>query len=151
MLEGTPVPAVIPVPASDALVKAPCGTDAASSDPEPADAPAEKEEEEKAAGKTAGRRGGTRAAKSAEAKTAPESGKAEDRKKTAARGRKRKDPAGLDEAQLERLRKLAPKSVKKMVNTLSTQFKTPDAEAAVNALSDAGIFVIAGEKIIWPE
>lgn len=55
----------------------------------------------------------------------------------------------LSDDQIERLRKMAPGSVKKLVNTLSTQFKFDAAEAAVDALVKKGVLALDRDHVIW--
>jgi hypothetical protein len=48
------------------------------------------------------------------------------------------------------LRKLAPKTVKKLGNTISTQFKVDDVEKTVEALAANGIIeLMDGERVVW--
>ena len=64
--------------------------------------------------------------------------------------RKAKKPAlPIPEAQVERLRKMAPGSVKKLQNTLQTQFKVEDAEGAVAALEANGVVKLDRDHVIW--
>ena len=51
--------------------------------------------------------------------------------------------------ELARLRKMAPRTVKKLQNTIMTQFKSVNAEAAVTSLVTRGIISIDGTHINW--
>lgn len=150
MLEGAPAPAIVPVPTSDALSSTPFeqavsgdGTGAEqANDPLP--------EEPKPAKK---------ATKRTKAKTAKKNGEESDqpeaeapKKKAAAKTRaKKKEPLNLEPGELERLRKLAPKSLKKLHNTISTQFKTISAKETVDALKDHDIIKLDGDHVIWAD
>ncbi len=116
LLENAPTPDLVPVPAVTALAKETTEepTEPVTySEPEPA-----KTEETLIPAKTRGR------------KTASTT-----KKTTRTRAKTSKKPIlDLTEEQVERLRKMAPGSVKKLQNTLLTQFRVPDAEATVAAL-----------------
>jgi hypothetical protein len=61
-----------------------------------------------------------------------------------------KTPLDLDETSIARLRKLAPRTVKKLYNTLMSQFKTADASVTVKALADNGVITVgADDHISW--
>ena len=57
--------------------------------------------------------------------------------------------AGLTEEELVRLRKMAPRTVKKLQNTLATQFKSADAAAAMSELEASGEFTVEGTRVKW--
>lgn len=57
----------------------------------------------------------------------------------------------MDAGELDRLRKLAPKSLKKLGNTISTQFKVSNADETIELLKDLGVIELEGERVIWPE
>lgn len=78
-------------------------------------------------------------------------GEATEKPKKAVRSRaKAKKPAlPLDEAQLERLKKMAPGSVKKLQNTLASQFRIADPEAAAQALEANGVFTLEQDHVVW--
>lgn len=147
LLDGAPVPAVVPVPSTDALTLAP-------EDVSPEDETAAPQEPAPAAGqdkKTSARRTKTKTAKSAPADAEPQAGEETEKKKPAARSRGRKKVLPvIDEAGVERLRKLAPKSLKKLKNTISSQFNIEDTDGAVEALGIAGVFTLDGERVVWP-
>ena len=50
---------------------------------------------------------------------------------------------------VERLQKMAPKTVAKLHNTLMKQFKVADAASVVNALVARGILTVAGTRVSW--
>lgn len=78
-------------------------------------------------------------------------GEATEKPKKAVRSRaKAKKPAlPLDEAQIERLKKMAPGSVKKLQNTLASQFPIEDPEAAAKALEANGVFTLEQDHVVW--
>ena len=51
--------------------------------------------------------------------------------------------------ELARLRKMAPKSVAKIKNTLATQFHVADVSGTVAALAEKGLYKIDGNHIEW--
>ena len=127
MLEGCPAPQVVPVPVSDCLTKTP-----ADVSPEPEREPAEGAPDEKSL--PAAPRKPVRPRKAAAAKKA----------------RPGKPPAlELSGEDVARLGKLAPKSVAKLKNTLSTQFRVADVSRTVAALEAKGVIRIDGNRISW--
>lgn len=132
MLEGAPIPAVVPVPVSDCLTQTP---EDVSPDPEPVCEEPVKEEDEQKPRKRA-TRAKTKAA--ASKKTKPD----EEPPVAAA-------PVEFSDDQVSRLRKLAPKSVGKLRNTLLSQFKVSDADAAIKSLADKGALTLDGARVIW--
>lgn len=157
MIEGAPSPAVIPVPVSDCLAPTP---EDVSPEPETpkanvdtgsqeevsprqdvmVDAAKATVETEKPAMKPVKRGSRSRT------KTGDEGVVA---KKTVRSRSKAKKPVVLDAEQMERLRKLAPGSVRKLINTIKTQFPTVDAEASVKALEVGGVIVLDNEHVVW--
>lgn len=135
LLDGAPAPAVVPVPTSDALTATP--EDVSPDAPEPAPVPETPADE----GKTPKR---TR-----KASRAKEPG-AEKPAKTRAKTRKAPATPALSGEEVERLKKLAPKTVKKLMNTLAAQFSVTDPETIVRALEDQEILTIAESRVIWP-
>ena len=128
MLEGCPAPQVVPVPVSDGLTKTP---EDVSPEPEPKPAEESAADEEKPA---ASARKAVKPRKSAAAK----------------KPRAAKKPAqGLTDEELVRLGKLAPKSVAKLENTLSTQFRVEDVAGTVAALAAKGVIRIDGNHVGW--
>jgi len=162
MLCDAPAPAVVPVPAPKLLAPMPADV---SPEPEPAreaGALAEKSEESAKPAKRAMRRtkksddgdGETKPAKRAMRRTkkAAEEKPAEAEpvdEPPAAEPVAAKPPVVIPESQVERLRKMMPGSLRKLLNTLVTQFKTTDAEAVVAALQARGVIEVEREHVIW--
>lgn len=158
MLEGCPAPQVVPVPVSDCLTKTP-----ADVSPEPERKPAVTTPAREDAGGTVTapvtppsgpsgllRRGtcedadGTVAAKPAK--------KAARAKKPAAakKAKPAKKPVlELSDEEVTRLGKLAPKSIAKLKNTLSTQFRVADVSETVAALEAKGVIKLDGNHVSW--
>ena len=163
MLEGAPVPTVVPVPVSDCLTKTPVDVS-----PEPEEKrpearppePAKKQADEPPAAKEAvaekkPRKRTTRA----KAKTAKDETKTEPEKPSAAEATNPEPPKPeppkptvfeLSPDQVARLAKLAPKSIAKLKNTLATQFHVADIGGTVLALEAKGAFALEGNRVIWP-
>ena len=136
VLDGAPVPEVVPVPTSDALTPTPDDVS-----PEGGDSAEEKKDDaegEKPA-KKATRRAASRKRASAGTQEAPDfvASPAADA------------VVDLLDDELARLRKMAPRTVKKLQNTIMTQFKSVNAEAAVTSLVTRGIITIDGTHINW--
>ena len=130
MLEGCPAPQVVPVPVSDCLTKAP-----ADVSPEPERKPEEKPVEEKAdAPATKSVKKAARAKKSAATKKTKPA---------------KKPVLELSDDEVTRLGKLAPKSIAKLKNTLSTQFRVSDVSETVAALEAKGIIKLDGNHVNW--
>jgi len=55
----------------------------------------------------------------------------------------------LSDADIVRLRKLAPKSLGKLKNTLVSQFRIADVGANVAALANKGVFTLEGNRVVW--
>lgn len=70
-------------------------------------------------------------------------------KKPRATRKAKKPPLELSEDEVARLRKLAPGSVRKLQNTLVSQFRTVDTDATLEALAAHGILEIDRDHIIW--
>ena len=130
MLEGCPAPQVVPVPVSDCLTKTPADV---SSEPERK--PEEKPVEEKTA---------EPAAKSAKKPAKPRKPAAVKKAKPA-----KKPVLELSEDEVTRLGKLAPKSIAKLKNTLSTQFRVADVSETVAALEAKGVIKLDGNHVSW--
>lgn len=57
----------------------------------------------------------------------------------------------LTNDEIDRLRAMAPKTVKKIVNSLNAQFGVQDADETVRSLSDRGIIAIDDKgRVAWP-
>jgi len=139
-LDGAPVPEVVPVPTSDALTPTPEDVS-----PEGGDDEAKKDEPEtaKPAKKTARK---TTKRKSAAAE------KAEKTEEPPAFEQPPASPAAdLLDDEIARLRKMAPRTVKKLQNTLMTQFKSVNAEAALATLVSRGVIVVDGTRVNWQQ
>lgn len=136
LLEGAPVAAVVPVPPPPGL--APTNVEAL---PAPT-----ADEKTPAASETAETKDDTAEApkKAAKAKKAT----AAKKPRTTRRSPKAVMPDLTDE-QIERLRKMAPRSIRKLQNTLDSQFGVADAEATVKALVAKGILSVDNDHIVW--
>lgn len=55
----------------------------------------------------------------------------------------------LSDDQVERLRRMMPKSVRKLSNTLVAQFKIEEPEAAIKSLEDRGVLRLEFNHVIW--
>ena len=55
----------------------------------------------------------------------------------------------LDDEQIARLRKLAPGSVRKLQNTLHSQFSIADSTVAIDALVEKGVLTLDRDHITW--
>ena len=157
MLEGAPEPKVVPVPVSDCLTKTP---EDVSPEPEPrheeprpaqpAERPAEKPAEKPAPEATEEK---PKRKSRAKAKTASKAKATE--KKPAHEEKAEPAPAAkvpaleLSDSDVVRLKKLAPKSLAKLKNTLATQFRVADVGGNVAALEAKGAFAIDGNRIVW--
>ena len=138
LLDGAPAPAVVPVPSSDALTAMPDDVSPVATAEE---AVAESEPESESEAKPAKR---TRKAKAAVGGAAVPA-----KKPAKPRARGRKPALTLSEDEIGRLRKLAPKTVKKLANTLTAQFKVEDVEVTVRALEAHGIVELDQERVKW--
>ena len=162
MLEGAPVPTVVPVPVSDCLTKTPVDV---SPEPEPkresprteepSAAKAEKPAAEKPAAEKKPRRRTTKAKKTATKGDEPKaeeklSEKPSEEPAAAPAEPPKVPPLELSSDQVARLAKLAPKSVAKLKNTLATQFHVADVGGTVLALEAKGAFTLEGNRVIWP-
>lgn len=135
-VDGAPLPEVVPVPTSEALTPTPDDVSPEFESPA-ADDDGEKPDQD-----------GKPAKKSARKATA--------RKTSAAKAMRERPPepeeppAGkLLDDEIARLRKMAPRTVKKLQNTIMTQFKHVNAEAAVAALMSNGDISVDGTRVNW--
>ena len=55
----------------------------------------------------------------------------------------------LSDEEVTRLGKLAPKSIAKLKNTLSTQFRVADVSETVAALEAKGVIKLDGNHVSW--
>ena len=138
MLEGCPAPQVVPVPVSDCLTKTPADV---SPEPEQKPADAAKDEEKPAADEM----------KPAVEAEKPAKKPARARKPAAAKKPKaaKKPVLELSDEEVTRLGKLAPKSIAKLKNTLSTQFRVADVSETVAALEAKGVIKLDGNHVSW--
>ena len=144
LLEGAPTASVVPVQVSDGLAKPIAPKPVAAETPADAAKPADETaaEEEKPKKRAARTR---KAATPRKTKTA----KKEEEEKALA-------PAApthhleLSAEEVVRLRKMAPKSIGKLKNTLMTQFKIADVLENVAALEQQGVIAIEGSHVNWP-
>ena len=127
MLEGCPAPQVVPVPVSDCLTKTP-----ADVSPEPERKPPEPVAEEKPVAEKPAKKPRTK--KPAAAKKAKPA---------------KKPTLELSDDEVARLGKLAPKSIAKLKNTLSTQFRVSDISETVAALEAKGVIKLDGNHVNW--
>ena len=139
-LDGAPVPEVVPVPTSDALTPTPEDVS-----PEGGDDEAKKGEPEadKPAKKTARKTAKRKSAAAEKAEKAEEAPSFEQPPASPA--------ADLLDDEIARLRKMAPRTVKKLQNTLMTQFKSVNAEAALATLVSRGVIVVDGTRVNWQQ
>ena len=139
MLEGCPAPQVIPVPVSDCLTKTP-----ADVSPEPEQRPPEPLRQEKEVEKPVEEKPGEPAAKPAKKPARTKKPAAVKKAKPA-----KKPVLELSDDEVIRLGKLAPKSIAKLKNTLSTQFRVSDVSETVAALEAKGVIKLDGNHVSW--
>ncbi len=132
LLDGVPTPAVVPVPSSDSLTPTPEDVS-----PEPEPTPAQATDEVKPKKRV------TRAKKAQTPKAPKKPASAEEPPAPRA-------ALELSEAEVQRLKRLAPKSLGKLKNTLMTQFKIADIGANVAALVQMGACALDGNRVLWP-
>ena len=139
MLEGCPAPQVVPVPVSDCLTKTP-----ADVSPEPERKPPEPVRQEKEVEKPVEENPGEPAVKPAKKPARAKKPAATKKAKPA-----KKPVLELSDEEVTRLGKLAPKSIAKLKNTLSTQFRVADVSEAVAALEAKGVIKLDGNHVSW--
>lgn len=59
-------------------------------------------------------------------------------------------PLVLDEGQVERLKKMSPRSIRKLANTLMAQFKVGDPFEVIRALEEREFLKTEGDRVLWP-
>ena len=168
MIDGK-VPAVVPVPSSDALTLGETGAavleaakDVEAAKVEPVKSAAVEAKVEKVEPvKSAAEAAEESAAVAVEAVKAVETAKTVKKRSTVAKravkssakaktSRAKKPALDLDEKQIERLIKQKPGTKKRLINTLESQFKTASSEATVAALIAHGVVKMdENEKIDW--
>ena len=142
MLEGAPAAAVVPIPVSDCLTKTPVDV---SPEPE-VDGAKNPAESEKPAAELKPRKRATKAkTKSVAKKTAEPVDESVVPVVTDL-----PQATSLTDEQVARLRKMAPKTVSKLKNTLLTQFKVCDVETIVQSLEATGAMKLEGSRVLWP-
>ena len=148
MLEGCPAPQVVPVPVSDCLTKTP-----ADVSPEPERKPAVTAPARENAGGTVATPVRENADGTVVAAPAAKPAKKPARAKKPAAPKKakpaKKPVLELSDEEVTRLGKLAPKSIAKLKNTLSTQFRVTDISETVAALEAKGVIKIDGNHVNW--
>ena len=146
MLEGCPAPQVVPVPVSDCLTKTP-----ADVSPEPERKPAVTTPVTPPSGPSGLLRRGI--CEDADGTVAAKPAKKAARAKKPAAAKKakpaKKPVLELSDDEVARLGKLAPKSIAKLKNTLSTQFRVADVSETVAALEAKGVIKIDGNHVSW--
>ena len=147
MLEGCPAPQVVPVPVSDCLTKTP-----ADVSPEPERKPPEPVAEAKPV-EVKPVESKPVEAKADEPVEKPAKKPARTKKPAAAKKVKpaKKPVLELSDDEVSRLGKLAPKSVAKLKNTLSTQFRVADVSETVAALEAKGVIRLDGNHVSWTQ
>ena len=146
MLEGCPAPQVVPVPVSDCLTKTP-----ADVSPEPERKPPELVRQKKEAEKPVEERAEAPAVMPAAPAEKPAKKPVRAKKSAAAKKAKpaKKPVLELSDEEVARLGKLAPKSIAKLKNTLSTQFRIADVSETVAALEAKGVIKLDGNHVSW--
>ena len=146
MLVGCPAPQVVPVPVSDCLTKTP-----ADVSPEPERKPDAVTTPVTPPSGPSGllRRGICEDADGTMEKPAKKPARA--KKPAAAKKAKpaKKPVLELSDEEVTRLGKLAPKSIAKLKNTLSTQFRVSDISETVAALEAKGAIKLDGNHVSW--
>ena len=170
MLEGCPAPQVVPVPVSDCLTKTPADVSPEpevtrgnetqrSSDRVEAVSPVHNPPQDSQPPRDetpppqdgALPQGEVASAASAMPAEKPAKKAARVKKPAAAKKAKpaKKPVLELSDDEVVRLGKLAPKSIAKLKNTLSTQFRVADVSATVAALEAKGVFKLDGNHVNW--
>jgi len=139
MLDGAPAATVVPVPPPKSLTKTPDDVSAEPMTMTASDVFALSDEKP------------TNPEFSAPITNGPEAASAKKPAKKASvrKPKAKKSAAALTDAQIDRLRKMAPGSVKKLANTISTQFKLVDTDSVIKFLSNQGALVLEGDHVIW--
>ena len=154
MLEGCPAPQVVPVPVSDCLTKTPADV---SPEPERKTEKADNGKETVTAPVTppSGPSGLLRRGicEDADGTVAEKPAKKPARAKKPAAAKKakpaKKPALELSDEEVARLGKLAQKSIAKLKNTLSTQFRVSDVSETVAALEATGAIKLDGNHVNW--
>lgn len=155
MLGDAPAAVVVPVPPPPGLAPKPAyalpGAEAPSSGevsaPVPEVVPDEAASEAAAEPAAKPVRKTTRSR--AKTKTAAAETAAEPTEKKPRARRTKKPSLDLSADEIARLRKLAPGSVRKLVNTLTAQFRVVEPEPTVRALEAHGVLTIDRDHVVW--
>ena len=153
MLEGCPAPQVVPVPVSDCLTKTPADVSPepegarGGETPPPQDGKPQRGETPLPPSDKSPRGGAVSAAQAEKPAKKP----AKAKKPAAAKKAKpsKKPVLELSDDEVARLGKLAPKSIAKLKNTLSTQFRVADVSETVAALEAKGVIKLDGNHVGW--
>ncbi len=159
LLDGAPTPAIMPILSTDALktsasandeklsVKDEKAADKASARDEKAatDAPAKPAARKASTTRKRTTRKAQTQAKAAEEKPVVAKTEQSDVTETA----EPKSEGALGDQEIERLRKMAPRSTKKLRNTLSAQFKIKDADSAIRYLEMRGVLAVERDHVAW--
>ena len=140
MLEGCPAPQVVPVPVSDCLTKAPADVSPEPTDTRGGETPPPPSDDPPRGGAVSAAQTAKPVKKPARAKKPAAAKKAKPAKKPVLE---------LSDDEVTRLGKLAPKSIAKLKNTLSTQFRVSDVSETVAALEAKGIIKLDGNHVNW--
>ena len=146
LLGDAPAPAILPIPTKDALT------------PTPEDVSPETDAQLVSEARQSAEKAEPSAEKSASADaTTDEPKPAKRTRKTATttakkpRATRKKKPAlPLPPEDVERLSRMRPKSLKKLQNTLQSQFKVEDVATAIEALAANAVFTLEQERVLWP-
>jgi len=162
MLGDAPAPAVVPVPAPKLLAPTPEDVSPDTEPPRdapPADRPAEEAKPTKRVRRTRKVAEGDAAEPKPAKRTRRAKKAAEDAAETpevaapvppeAPAPVAERVPDEVSDALVERLRKMMPGSMRKLRNTLVTQFKVADVEAVVASLQTRGVIEVEHEHVIW--
>ena len=155
MLDGAPVAAVVPVPPPKSLTKTPDDVSAEPMTMTAADVLAVSEVEQVKTAADSTDVFANRAEKSAEPEfTAPIEGAEAPAKKTAKKTTRKPRAKKTAEAvptaeQIERLRKMAPGSVKKLANTITSQLKLAGPDSIIEDLVRQGVLTLDHDHVIW--
>ena len=145
LLGDAPTPAILPIPTKDALT------------PTPEDVSPETDAQLVSEARQSA---GSSAEKSAPAEAPADEPKLAKRTRKASttttakkpRATRKKKPAlPLPPEDVDRLNRMRPKSLKKLQNTLQSQFKVEDVASAIEALAANGVFTLEQERVLWIE
>ena len=148
LLGDAPTPAILPIPTKDALT------------PTPEDVSPETDAQLVSEARQSAATAESSAEKSAPAEAPADEPKLAKRTRKASttttakkpRATRKKKPAlPLPPEDVDRLNRMRPKSLKKLQNTLQSQFKVEDVDSAIEALAANGVFTLEQERVLWIE